>query len=190
MKFAVILKVMTLALILAAASAASAQGKDGKPIGLPKVEKTATPPPPKDISILAPTLNASLRYGVSDIVPVADGEFLLLDKDLNAILRGAGLMTDGGLDEAHTYAVYQIFPDAEHAAFAKAAKAAIAPHIVARASTDKSGVAKFPTIAAGSYYLFGAVKARNGMAIWNEFVRLTAGVETITLDHKNVELTN
>jgi hypothetical protein len=157
---------------------------------MPKIEKGDLPPPPKDTSVVAPQAKATLRYGVSEVVPVVGEEFLLLDKDLNAILRGAGLMTDGGLDEAHTYAVYKLFPDAEHAKFMKAAQAAIEPHIIARAKTDAAGVAQFSSITAGAYTIFGVAKTRNGMAIWNQFVTLTAGAGPITLDHKNAELTN
>lgn len=174
-------RLLVMALFLAGAGSAMAQFH---------IEKTALPPEPKDVSILAPAINASLRYGVSEIVPVANGEFYLLDKDLNAILRGANLRSDSALDEAHTYAVFKTFPDPEHADFVRKAQAAIEPHITARVTSDAAGVAQFPTISAGAYYVFGVVKTRNGMAIWNEFVRMTAGVTTIKLDHNNVELTN
>lgn len=165
-------------------------GCAGTAWGQISIKKTELPPEPKDMSTVAPAVNASLRYGVSEIVPVAGGEFLLLNKDLNAILRAAGLRSDSALDEAHTYAVFKTFPDEEHSSFIRKAQAAIEPHITSRATSNAAGVAQFPMIPAGTYYVFGVVKTRNGMAIWNEFVRMTAGVTTITLDHNNVELTN
>jgi hypothetical protein len=175
------LRLLVLAFILVAA---------GTAMGQFHVEKSAPAPEPKDVSTVAPTINASLRYGVSEIVPVANGEFYLLDKDLNTILRSAGIRSDSALDEAHTYAVFKTFPDAEHADFIRKAQAAIESHITARVTSNASGVAQFAIIPAGTYYVFGAVKTRNGLAIWNEFVRMTAGVTAITLDHNNVELTN
>lgn len=185
-----LIRIMVMALVLAFVGSVAAQGKDGKVIRLPVKTEVDSPPAPKDTSIVAPSLTASLRYGISEIVPVAGEEFLLLDKDLGAILRGAGLHGDSGLDEVHTYAVNRVYPEPAQAEFMRAAQAAIEPHVVARVKTNQAGQGQFPATPAGTYTLLGVVKTRSGLAIWIEFVKLKTGVTTITLDHNNVELAN
>jgi hypothetical protein len=173
--------VVAAAVLLGLAGAASAQFS---------ITKSVPDPPPANHSFAIASMKASLRYGIGEIVPVKGEEFVLLNQDPAAILSHAGLHGDGPLDEVHTYAAYRIFPDADHAAFEKAARAALDPHIIARATTDQAGQAQFPQVPAGSYFILGVVKTRDGMAIWNQLVKMTGGPTAITLDYKNVELAN
>ncbi|MEO6393061.1 MAG: hypothetical protein ABIP75_14530 [Pyrinomonadaceae bacterium] len=185
--FATSMATLTLAFTLAG-SVAAQQPRPKVPIGT--IEKIEAPPEPRDTSIATPTVKASLRYGIGETVPVASLEVLLLDQDLSTILSKAGLHGESGLDELHSYAVYRVYPDAEHAEFSKAARAAIEPHIIARVTTNEAGQAQFATVPAGAYKVVAVTKTRTGLAIWNEFIKVTAGVTTITLDHNNVELAN
>lgn len=154
------------------------------------ITKSVPDPPPANHSFAIASMKASLRYDVGEIVPVKGEEFVLLNQDPSAILSHAGLNGDGPLDEVHTYAVYRIFPDAEHAAWERAARAALESHIVASATTNEAGQAQFAQVPAGSYFILGVVKTRKGMAIWNQLVKMTGGPTAINLDYTNVELAN
>lgn len=179
------------AVVIATGCAAITSAQQPRPkVPIGTVEVIEAPPEPRDTSIAAPTVKASLRYGIGEVVPVVGLEVMLLDQDLSTILSKAGLHGESGLDELHSYAVYRVYPDAEHAEFSQAARAAIEPHVIARVTTNDAGQAQFSTVTAGAYKVVAVTKTRTGLAIWNEFIKITAGVTTITLDHNNVELAN
>jgi hypothetical protein len=62
---------------------------------------------------------------------------------------------------------------------------ALKEHTVQIVTTDFSGKATFNDIKPGSYYIFGRTQTRGGFAVWNLFVEIRAGANSVFLDQNN-----
>jgi len=128
-------------------------------------------------------IEAGIVFNSGDVKPVARVEFYLLDKDADEIIKEAN--DDGISLKTITFALnYPILlPDG-----IQGIMSVIKPHIVSSTTTDFQGKAKFPSVKAGNYYLFGFVKAGKSSLVWNLDTTIKSGVNSVILDNKNAAL--
>jgi len=123
-------------------------------------------------------LQAAIIYNVGGVQPVARERFDLLTKDLQIILRSAGIQDIGTLG---------LLPLSDPDSF-KRTMAVIRRHSVASATTDLQGKARFDNVKAGTYYVFGMTETRGGFSVWNLKTLLVPGQNSVILDNKNAAI--
>lgn len=129
------------------------------------------------------SVEAGIVFTSGDIKPAARVDLFLLDADVETILSD----TYGESASLKSITLDLNYPIFETNGVQKAL-AAIKPHIVASATTDFQGKAKFPSVKAGSYYLFGFTKAGKSAVVWNYGITIKSGTNSIILDNKNAAL--
>jgi hypothetical protein len=136
------------------------------------------------------SVQAGIVYKMGGAQAVARTTFHLLRKDLVDILTSAGLRADKNMDLLTTYAFAVRFQSSKrnYSNFYQVATAAIAPSIVATTVTDFSGLAQFPAVPAGSYYVIGYSETRGGFALWNVSVGIPTGQSAVVLDQNNAAI--
>ncbi len=111
------------------------------------------------------------------LTPVTSRNFLLLNDNLEDVLKQAGFQAEPGRSPLRTMALCQATdPNC------KKGMAGISAHGVAAAKTDLNGKATFPGVAAGTYYLVGAAASNNQPIVWNLKVDLRAGANSVVLN--------
>jgi len=136
------------------------------------------------------TIQAGIVYKLGGAQPVARTTFHLLRRDLAEILSGAGLRPDKNMNLLQTFAFAYRYQGSNrnYANFFQVASAAIQPNIVASTVTDFSGVAQFPSVPIGAYYLVGYTETRGGFALWDVMVAVNGGSVSVVLDQNNAAI--
>ncbi len=160
----------------------------------PQPKPTATPTPAPTPTIGSLSVEAGLIYESGDVKPVARTTFILLDEDLRIILKPFG-ETPGTLGSMmdllrHISEGSSTTIDKEHQEKARAEysqiKSAVESHIVATATTDFSGKAKFESLAPGIRFVYGEFRVGDERVAWNVKVELAAGKDAaLILDNSN-----
>lgn len=143
-----------------------------------------------DVALGILSVQAGIVYKMGGAQAVARTTFHLVRKDLVDILTSAGLRANKNMDLLTTYAFAVRFQGSNrnYSNFYQVATAAIVPNIVATTVTDFSGLAQFPAVPAGSYYVMGYTETRRGFALWNVSVGITTGQSAIVLDQNNAAI--
>lgn len=141
-------------------------------------------PTPTPIPLSTLSIEAGLIYNNGDVKPVARTTFLLLDDDLLTILKPFG-ETPGTLGSKLDF--LKTFSDSPKTkADYDQLKAAIQSHVIATATTDFSGRAKFESLTPGTRFVYGEFHVGSDRVAWNVRVELEAGKNTaLTLDNNN-----
>lgn len=151
-------------------------------------------PTPNSVKV-APTgtlsIEAALIYRSGDVKPVARATFLLLDEDLNTILKPYPVAIPRSLLSIWMLTTH--LKELEAYADSEAVKAeagqilrAIEAHVIASTTTDFGGKAKFEGLTPGKRFLFGEFKAGNNQATWYKPVEVKSGTnETLILSNDN-----
>lgn len=189
--------------IVSISVSSTAFAQKGKKVGT--VKKTA----------VATKGNLSIEAGVivksGDVKTVARTQFYLLDKDLETILREAGIKNfvsgnsggeqvsgiigqDAGLlgsrlprqelSYSRSYAMWSRFPNLYGEDLTKAQEA-LKPHIVATITTDFSGKGSASQIKSGNYHLVGTYRITNQAVFWYLPVEIKSGNQSLVLDNNN-----
>lgn len=159
----------------------------------PHAKPKATPSPsptPTPLSTLS--IEVGLIYNNGDVKPVARTTFFLLDEDLRIILKPFD-ETPGTLGTELRFLLFlsdssMIEKPEQEKAKAKYSqiKSAIESHIIATATTDFSGKAKFESLTPGTRFVYGEFHVGREHVSWNVTVTLNAGTDTaLTLDNNN-----
>lgn len=125
----------------------------------------------------------SIAAGVAQsggVLPVSGRNFLLLNDNLETILRQTGFQAAPGMSTLRTIALCMA-TDANCQKGLTGMKA----HAVAVAKTDLNGKGTFPAVPAGTYYLVGAGAANNQPVLWNLKVALKPGGSSALLDQRS-----
>lgn len=133
------------------------------------------------------SIETGLVVQSGDVKPVARTEFFLLDDSLETILSNAGFNAQSGTTQIETLAATR-YVGSKHGFKPESltkADEAIAPHIVAKLTTDFSGKGKFPEVAPKTYYIMSIAEVAGAVIIWNMKVDLKAGESSATLDQNN-----
>ncbi len=151
----------------------------------PPPSTTTTNVPGDSVAVAAPdkgtvSLEAKISTATGGIQPVRATRFVLLDKDLESILRDADIEDATGQGMVNAYALSVLYPDKYPETNSKA-QAAINKHVVYRTTTDASGRASMKDVKPDSYYFFGITKTKTGFAVWNSPVSVNAGQNALNL---------
>src|SRR5437763_424599 len=105
------------------------------------------------LTISSHSIEAGLVYESGNVRPVARTTFYVLDQDLDVILQtiGVDLGHEKGRDDSLTLGLELAIQR-----YRQQAKidAAIAPHVLASATTDFTGKAKFESLTAGRRFVY------------------------------------
>lgn len=142
-------------------------------------------------------IKAALVYRSGDVKPVARAQFYLLDADLIAILRGAGLKAVGLEAESRgdnddtllfSYGLALKYPtNDDYVAFYPKATEAVKSHIKYTGISDFEGRLTFENIEAGSYFIFCHTVTQKGFVLWSLPVQIRDGKVQIILDQNNAK---
>jgi hypothetical protein len=133
------------------------------------------------------SIETGLVVQSGDVKPVARTDFYLLDDSLETVLSNAGLEPQSGTSQIETLAATR-YVSSLHGFKAESltkADEAIAPHIVAKLTTDFSGKGKFPEVTPKTYYLVSIAEVAGAVIIWNMKLDLKTGDSSATLDQNN-----
>jgi hypothetical protein len=126
------------------------------------------------------SLEAKVADKTGKVAPVDNEKFYLLDKDLNAIFREAGLQSLPGQTLVNSFGLSVLYPD-KYADFNRKALEAIEDHVKYNTLTSSGGRAELKDVEPKTYYLFGIHKTGNGFAIWNSPVTIKAGQNKLNI---------
>ncbi|MBI4455660.1 MAG: hypothetical protein HY644_07155 [Acidobacteria bacterium] len=150
------------------------------------------------------SLEAGIVYKLS-LMPLASIEVRLLDEDLARILQTIEPEGEQSFIWEKKYRkrkeamapgvspVQQFFLDLKHpekrrGLFYSSALAAMAPHIVQAATTDRTGKAQFRPVPVGTYYVMGFAKAREQAVLWNVKIQIKPGHNSMVLDQNTAAI--
>lgn len=158
------------------------------------------------------SIEAALVFKSGDVKPVARTEFLLLDKNFEAILKESDFAAElppdlkellGKLSQESPLKSFALIvkgtqmkmdlPQLQerkvviNAALTKTLTATKS-HIVSHTTTDFQGKAQFKDVQPGEYYLFGYSSAGESIAVWNIKTEVKSGQNSITLDQNNAKV--
>ncbi len=121
---------------------------------------------------------------------VRNARFYLLDKDIDTILREAGLEAIEGQSLTNSIGLAMMQPD-RHGSFYNQAVAMIRRHAKYSGTTDGGGKAQISDIEPDSYYLFAITRTGSGYALWTNPVSIIAGDNNLNLSPQPItEISN
>lgn len=112
--------------------------------------------------------------------PVNDEKFYLLDKQLESILREAGIKSINGQTLVNTFGLSVLNPE-KYGDINKKSLDAINDHVKYDTLSDASGKAQLQGVEPGNYYLFAITKTVEGFAVWSSPVNIKAGENRLVL---------
>lgn len=127
---------------------------------------------------------AAVIYKIGGVQPVARAEFYLLDKSVETILSEAGLKPRDNVGLMATLGLAIRYPE-QSGDFLQTALPAIKSHIKSSVTSDFNGKGEFSNIIAGDYWFYGVSNTRKGFIIWDVPVKVSPGVNSVTLDQNN-----
>jgi hypothetical protein len=121
---------------------------------------------------------------------VKNARFYLLDKDIETLLREAGLEAIEGQSLTDSIGLAMMRPD-RYGSFYNQAVAMIRRHAKYSGTTDGGGKAQISEIEPDSYYLFAITRTSSGYAVWTNPVSIIAGDNNLNLSPQPVtEISN
>jgi hypothetical protein len=141
------------------------------------------------------SIEAGLIYESGDVKPVARTTFYLLDEDLRIILKPfhedvprvgrLGSRMDELLSLSGDTGIEESYREKAKTKYSQI-KSALESHIIATATTDFGGKARFLDLEPGTRFVYGEFHVGRERVAWSVRVELEAGKDTpVTLDNNN-----
>lgn len=171
--------------------------------------KTTRPPKATQPTLASLSIEAAVIYESGDVKPVARTKFLILDEDLNTILKPFPRLGNNWekaepvtafwlgieLEGMRAYAIdYYRAGEPHSMTEARAAEVkaeveeiqkTIAAHTVAFVTTDFNGKATFEGLALGKRFIYGRFKAGSNQLSWHMPIEVKSTNATLTLSNDN-----